>query len=438
MSTKLPALIVALAALAWSPYAHAYLSESYTTDEVSEGSANLYFLDSRAKAACVSNTITNGVSDVAPSQDAVFDALALKADVSSVPTTTDALAEGSSNLYFTTARTKAALPQLSVYHVDKAGADSSTCGAISRPCLTISQALTNIGNGASLADLKSPKTVMIGGGVYDEDLTIPRGRIMTLVAQGTVILGNGSGSNWSSTNSRNVTATWNNADAFSGDIKPALNIVAMPGSDSTSTFIAEAGTFRISGNLVIAGDGLSNTLNLSSVEIDGQLNQTTAGLINWQGYRLLVKGTVGMGTSAVLERCDHCQFDALLTVNAINAMRESEVKAGITVSTVQSNMPPNGFFNTTITGTFTGPVSSARFDDTTDYFFRINNGTLGGSATKVLIRDTQTQTSVSGSRPTCTSSRRGMVWNVDGGTGVADSLQICQKDATDSYVWVTH
>lgn len=57
---------------------------SLDSDDISEGSTNLYFTDSRAKTAAVFDGITDGVTDVAPSQNAVFDALALKADVSAL------------------------------------------------------------------------------------------------------------------------------------------------------------------------------------------------------------------------------------------------------------------------------------------------------------------------------------------------------------------
>jgi pectin methylesterase-like acyl-CoA thioesterase len=77
---------------------------------------------------------------------------------------------------------------------------------------TIQSALDAIGNATSAADFQSPKLIVIAGGVYDEDLTIPLGRILTLQAEGTVILGNGLGSNWSSTNTRNITADYNSAD----------------------------------------------------------------------------------------------------------------------------------------------------------------------------------------------------------------------------------
>lgn len=48
-----------------------------TTTNVAEGT-NLYFTIARAKSAAVADSIADGVTDVAPSQNAVFDALALK------------------------------------------------------------------------------------------------------------------------------------------------------------------------------------------------------------------------------------------------------------------------------------------------------------------------------------------------------------------------
>ena len=56
------------------------------TDDVAEGLSNLYFTDARAKSAAVADSITDAVTDVAPSQNAVFDALALKADASDLTT----------------------------------------------------------------------------------------------------------------------------------------------------------------------------------------------------------------------------------------------------------------------------------------------------------------------------------------------------------------
>jgi hypothetical protein len=52
------------------------------SDDIGEGSTNLYHTAARVKAAAVADSITDAVTDVAPSQNAVFDALALKSDTS--------------------------------------------------------------------------------------------------------------------------------------------------------------------------------------------------------------------------------------------------------------------------------------------------------------------------------------------------------------------
>lgn len=54
-----------------------------STDGLTEGVTNLYYTNARAKAAAVADVITDGVTDVAPSQNAVFHALALKAPLAS-------------------------------------------------------------------------------------------------------------------------------------------------------------------------------------------------------------------------------------------------------------------------------------------------------------------------------------------------------------------
>jgi ABC-type methionine transport system permease subunit len=61
------------------------------TDSIPElfmGATNLYFTDARAQAAAVADSITDGVTNVAPSQNAVFDALALKATSTVLAATT--------------------------------------------------------------------------------------------------------------------------------------------------------------------------------------------------------------------------------------------------------------------------------------------------------------------------------------------------------------
>lgn len=42
-----------------------------------------------------------------------------------------------------------------------------------------------------------------------------------------------------------------------------------------------------------------------------------------------------------------------------------------------------------------------------------------------------------GSQPACDSAHRGLWWVIQGGVGVADTLQICLKDAANNYAWLT-
>lgn len=57
-----------------------------TTDDVPEGSVNLYFTDARARAAVITQAITSGLTTAAPSSGAVFTALAGKQNLNSTLT----------------------------------------------------------------------------------------------------------------------------------------------------------------------------------------------------------------------------------------------------------------------------------------------------------------------------------------------------------------
>lgn len=41
------------------------------------------------------------------------------------------------------------------------------------------------------------------------------------------------------------------------------------------------------------------------------------------------------------------------------------------------------------------------------------------------------------SKPTCTMKARGLLWYVNGAAGVADTLEVCRKDAGNAYAWVS-
>jgi len=96
----------------------AYINASIDTDDVSEGSSNLYFTNARADARIANNIIDedNMATDSAtraPSQQSVkayiATQIATKDALSELSGDSDDVSEGSSNLYFTNARARAAI-----------------------------------------------------------------------------------------------------------------------------------------------------------------------------------------------------------------------------------------------------------------------------------------------------------------------------------------
>ena len=282
-----------------------------------------------------------------------------------------------------------------IWYVNKNGTDSASCGNIASPCLTISQALTNVGPSTTAAMVKQAQTVIIGPGAYDESLTIPHGRLITLQAQGTVTLGNGLGANGASTDSQNIVFTTDTSYMFGSDIRPSLTLTVIPASDATSSFTAESGVWQISGNITVNDAGLpenGTSLNMSSVKLWGNLVSATTALVNWDMYRSRVKGTVSQGASdeLVLERAFDSEFDGLLSIAAYNTISDSYIGGSMTVrdamSVTSPNINPAGMYNSYFdTGVFTGPALSFIVDANTFQTFLQSGATLAGGATTIYL-----------------------------------------------------
>lgn len=90
--------------------------------------------------------------------------------------------------------------------------------------------------------------------------------------------------------------------------------------------------------------------------------------------------------------------------------------------------------NPTRTGIRDAQLLGQNFCDgsTTCHFLDVRDGNAQNSFAGGV------QLKTSGAQPTCDIAHRGTMWNVEGGAGVADLFQVCQKDAADVYGWVTH
>jgi hypothetical protein len=133
----------------WSGSVYIEISASPgSTDAVAEGSTNLYYTDARAKAAAVGDAIVDGVADKAPSQNAVFDALALKQN---------SLGTGTTSQYLRGDLTWAAIPKAA--KVFTVGVDANTIAG----CIALCTSPTATNN----------YVIEVPPGTYTENLTIP-------------------------------------------------------------------------------------------------------------------------------------------------------------------------------------------------------------------------------------------------------------------------
>lgn len=284
----------------------------------------------------------------------------------------------------------AALPTTLLY-VDSNRVDAYTeDGTSAKPYKTIQAALNSFGDAANLADVLSPQTLLIAPGNYDEDILIPKGRIVSLLGLGTWTLGDGAAGGFDSTVARSVTFQ-PDANLFGAvNVRPGLTIGTLGFSEASSTFIATSHCVHISGDIVIAdAGGITHTLNLHGVKVWGaMLKPVNVALTNIQMYRCYVKGLVNMPAGqTIFSVIESCEFDQLITITEFSRMSFCEIDGGMTVTAIGNTIPPSGMFACDFHGNFTGPAGSAKMDGSTNYFFKANAAVLAGGATKVILDD---------------------------------------------------
>jgi len=84
---------------------------------------------------------------------------------------------------------------------------------------------------------------------------------------------------------------------------------------------------------------------------------------------------------------ESCEFDELVDVGSYSRIVDCEFSGGMTVTSVQNYLPPQGIYNTDFSGTFTGPAGSCLLDAVSNYWFKNNGAVLAGGATKVILGD---------------------------------------------------
>lgn len=276
-------------------------------------------------------------------------------------------------------------------------------------------------------------------GTAGDDITNLQGLRVNTTATGTV-------TNWTGAQlSGTLTAT--NATGLQVNLSNITSSNRKFGLDITDGFIRQDGTFTTtssspfvvdSGNQiaptfsVLSGSPISDTDvigNNLAVTMDLQDDYTSSGAF---GLGAGMVGYVGQIQSTAGATADRVFF----------GVAGGSVPAASTGGTITNlyGMRSAGLLN-----------AGGTISVTNQYGFYVDSG-FDGFATNswgLYVADASAQNyfageanadggfrlSTAGAQPTCDASNRGKIWNIQGGAGVADEYEICQKNAADVYVW---
>lgn len=287
-----------------------------------------------------------------------------------------------------------------VLFVDLTWVGVGSDGSIDKPYTTIQAAIDVIPTpplGVALPTSRTVYSVIIAPGDYDEDLTIDltRKRII-LTSWGPWNLGTFDANNWAPTlPRRNITIT-NDGTGINDGIREGFSIQPMlPYGEGLTTNQSYMTRPRISGVLDVSGrTGGSLELTLSC-EIFGTTG-TTAGdslisgtsIVQSYIYDSRLRGKIATNTNFNFQMAENSRFQGLVSVGVYSTITLCKFDNGMTVgSASKGGIQPDGFYNTDLRGTFTGPVGSLRLDAGTDYWFVDAGGVLAGGATKVYLNN---------------------------------------------------
>ncbi len=286
--------------------------------------------------------------------------------------------------------------------IDTLSSSTETCGILIKKDIqiiagkqynTIQAALDFIGIPQSLSDQKTRFVINICSGEYDEDLTIPSSRIITMLAYGPVTLGDGAGPFYQSTTPRNITWFTTDNTEFTNGPRPTLLISTLYPVITSTTHPVYAGGFDVSGDFIVtntdgAGAATTHELHLYGVKVRQDFDSTTDfGILNTYMRRCFFD-QVFNGPNANLNLVHELEIDSLITCATYGQIVDCEFSGGMTVSSsFISPVPPIGFFNTTFFGTYTSSSSNLLLDAASNFFFKANGASLAGTAIKVIQGD---------------------------------------------------
>jgi len=277
-------------------------------------------------------------------------------------------------------------------------------GSAGNPFNTIQAAINTIPEATDSVTVRRVYVVLIAPGSYDEDLNIDitRRRIV-LLGQGPWNLGSFQGTFWAPAPPpfgtevlRNINVT--NTKSSIDSIRCALSIgTVIPHGNCMTSHPSYITGARISGVINFSSSVFADIEFSARAEIWHGIYQMPGfvGAIQMYLDRCRVRDNLsGVPTDPVIDTpngriqyAEYSRFFGRVNINRFSLIRNCLFENGMTVVAVGADLRPNGMFQTDFAGTFTGPANSARFDGSTNYYFKTNAAILAGGATKVILDD---------------------------------------------------
>lgn len=246
----------------------------------------------------------------------------------------------------------------------------------STPFRTIQGALNTVAVPHHPVDSMKQYIILIAPGIYDEDLSVEAETRVQLIGLGQVVLGNGNGTNYESTNQRSITVRIASQYGI-GTTKAMLAINNLSEGIAEHPFGTHTG-FVISGNItyqVIGNQDNDIYLSLKNTSVRNSIRAPTTADI----YCMFKDSNIESleMSSAVLTSIENCVFNGLVEAKSISRCLNSVFKGNLRLKYgVSGSADPRGFYQSVLLGDIETGNGGFEFDGVTNYHWKQHGGSL--------------------------------------------------------------
>jgi len=204
-----------------------------------------------------------------------------------------------------------------------------------------------------------------------------------------------------------------------------ISVGTSPGGANTNVQFNDSGTFGGEAEFVYDKTNKFVGIGSTAALTDEGLSVASAGSHNGVISSQRADADAPPGNSAGFRA-----YKSRGSIGAPSAVQSGDWMLGLSSNAYDST----GFFGTARAFTEATQTHTASAHGSRWVFSTTPNGSTTITDTFRLPQDGGLQI-LTGTKPTCDSTKRGYLFRVDGGAGVADTAEICDKDSSDVYAW---